>query len=260
MNNKGYRVGFVIVLTLALVGLLASVILLIQLNTAKGDLATTTAELVLTKDQLTTTEGKLTVTQTRLAIAEGDLATTQAELKSTQTQLAQNASDIQNYKKELALYKDTWGSVVASDIQPPFQGADIVNQGSATNPSWAQLLDFVLNDKTDQKAYVPDVYTCGDYARDVHNNAERLGIRAAWVAIKFANVYHTCNAFKTTDRGLVFIDCTGLQATTPGPSNRDKTVSVRLGIDYIPMSLVPESGWSVAWNDMGTILDIQVYW
>jgi hypothetical protein len=196
---------------------------------------------------------------TNLEIANNSLADTQEDLTSAQEELNSAKLTISSLESQLALYEHTWGSVY-SGVQPPFQGADIVNYQTASNPTWAQLVGFLLNDKTDQKAYVPGVYMCGDFARDVHNNAERAGIRAAYVAIEFSSGYHALNAFKTTDRGLVFIDCTGLQASQSGPSNCDTIVNVRLGRSYVPKSLFPESGWTVTWGSMGTILDVEIYW
>jgi hypothetical protein len=57
-----------------------------------------------------------------------------------------------------------------------------------------------------------NAYVCADFARDVHNSAEAAGIRAAWVGIDIEGEAegHAINAFQTTDRGLVFIDCTGV--------------------------------------------------
>ena len=204
-------------------------------------------------------ETNLEMTENTLADTERDLTSTQQELHSVQQELYSAEWTIDSLESKLELYEDTWG-LVASGIQPPFYDADIVNYGSATNPTWAQLLNFLLNDKTDQNAYVPDVYMCGGFARDVHNNAERAGIRAAYVDVELPGGHHALNAFKTTDRGLVFIDCTGLEASQSGLFNCDKTVDVRLGRSYIPKSLFPESGWSVTWGNMGTVYDVQIYW
>jgi hypothetical protein len=198
--------------------------------------------------------------ETELEEAEYTLVQSEEELSSAGEELSSCELSLASLQAELELYKDTWGSVVSSGVEPPFQDADIVNDESASNPTWAELLDFLLKDETDENDYVPDVYMCGDYARDVHNNAEQAGIRTAYVAIEFADSYHALNAFKTADKGLVFIDCTGLQAWESGPSNRDKTVDVELGRRYIPRSLFPESGWSIRWESMGTVLDVQIYW
>ena len=85
--------------------------------------------------------------------------------------------------------------------------------------------------------------------------------QVTWVVIELdGNPDHALNAFKTTDRGLVFIDRTGLRRGQAGPSNRDKYVVVAIGDQYIPRSMFPESGWNIAWESLGKILDIQIYW
>lgn len=206
-----------------------------------------------------TLQMNLGIADKALAETEEDLTSARQELSSVQQELSSSNLTINSLESKLGLYKDTWG-MIASGIQPPFQGADLVSNGTATNPTWAQLSDFLLGDKTDQKAYVPGVYMCGDFARDVHNNAERAGIRAAYVAVEFPSAYHSLNAFQTTDRGLIFIDCTGREASQSSPSNCDKTVNVRLGRSYVPKSLFPECPWNVTWGNMGTVLDVEIYW
>ena len=62
----------------------------------------------------------------------------------------------------------------------------------------------------EKHTYIEHVYDCSQFSRDVHNNAEAVGIRAAVVHVKFRNqwVNHALNAFLTTDYGLVYVDCT----------------------------------------------------
>jgi len=211
-------------------------------------------------NNLAQTRSELEVLRIEKEAVEWDLVQTEGELTTAQQELSSAELTISSLESELELYKDTYGSVVSSGVKPPYQGADIVNYETASNPTWAQLLRFLQNDKTDQRAYVPGVYMCGEYARDVHNNAERAGIRAAYVAIELVGADHALNAFKTTDRGLVFIDCTGLPAWESGPSNCDKTVDVSLGKRYVPKSLFPESGWSVTWESIGIVHDVKIYW
>jgi len=211
-------------------------------------------------NNLAQTRSELDVLRIEKGAVEWDLDQTKAELSTAQQELSSAELTSSSLESELELYKNTWGSVVESGVKPPYVGADIVNYDTASNPTWAQLLGFLLNDKTDQKAYVPGVYMCGDFARDVHNNAERAGIRGAYVAVELPGADHALNAFKTTDRGLVFIDCTGLPTWESGPSNCDKTVDVRLGNRYVPESLFPESGWSVTWESIGTVHDVEIYW
>jgi hypothetical protein len=215
--------------------------------------------LVKTRLELSSLRMETGTLEKNLEIANDSAAQTEEDLSSARQELSSSNLTISSLESKLELYENTWG-LIASGMQPPFQGADIVSNETATNPTWAQLSDFLLKDKTDRKAYVPGVYMCGDFTRDVHNNAERAGIRAAYVAVELPSGYHSLNAFQTTDRGLVFIDCTGLEASQPGPSNCDKTVNVRLGESYVPESLFPECPWNVAWGNMGTVLDVEIYW
>lgn len=102
-------------------------------------------------------------------------------------------------------------TVVGGDGQP----IELINNPDATDPTYAELLAFLKADQTDRYSYIlgppKNAYICTDFARDVHSNAKAAGIRAAFVAIHIAGADkgHALNAFQTTDRGLVYIDCTG---------------------------------------------------
>jgi hypothetical protein len=110
------------------------------------------------------------------------------------------------------------GAVLVGGDDNPIE---LINNPSATNPTYAELLAFIKEDTTDKHHYADSVdvyigaaevpYVCSDFAEDVHNNAEAAGIRTAWVSIDFEgnDEGHALNAFETTDRGLVYIDCTG---------------------------------------------------
>lgn len=100
--------------------------------------------------------------------------------------------------------------------QPPYSKTfgipiHLTNNSSATDPTWQQLMSFLIADKADQKDYNVFLFPCGAFAEEVHNNAEAAGIRAAWVAVDFEDnsERHALNAFETVDKGLVYIDCTG---------------------------------------------------
>lgn len=209
--------------------------------------------------QLSETAAKLTDTESELDNVKSLYETANFHLSQTQSQLQQADRELDQVTNELTLYKETWGSVVASGVKPPFSNVKIVNNSRSVNPSWSQLQSFIFADKTDESPYVLGSYVCGEFASDLHNNAEASGIRCALVALEFQDVWHACNAFLTTDRGLVFIDCTGV-ISGDGPSNCDKSVNVKLGLDYIPVSLFPQPGWLSVWENMGIILDVQIYW
>jgi hypothetical protein len=195
----------------------------------------------------------------RFTSANSQLSSVQTQLDSVQGQLASAQSQIK-------LYQNTYGEVESGDIHPSLgpdgQPITLVGNPSAADPTFAQLESFLLADKTDQNTYVPGAYVCANFARDVYNNAEKAGIRTAFVGIRFSGVRegHALNAFMTTDKGLVFIDCTGLEALQAGPADNDKIVTVKIGIDYQPVGLFPVNGQTVKYSDGGTIADVQVDW
>ena len=133
----------------------------------------------------------------------------------------------------------------------------LLNNKSASNPCYKQLITFIKKDKTDEKIYKPGKYTCGDFAETVHNNAEKAGIKTAWVTIDFKNDNggHVCNAFNTTDKGLIFIDCTGSYPHKSG--NWDSIVKVKKGKAYKPTPLF-RSGYT--YYSMGTVKSYKIFW
>lgn len=117
------------------------------------------------------------------------------------------------------LYETIDGYVGSGDVT-----LHIHNNVNAENPSWAELSTFLSSDDTNTIPYVDDVFMCGEFAVTLHDRAESNGIRAAVVCLTLINTYtptpfgnlydlwpkyHACNAFTTSDRGLVFIDDTG---------------------------------------------------
>lgn len=151
---------------------------------------------------------------------------------------------------------------------------ELINNLNATNPTFAELIAFVKEDPTDEHYYATDVdvyvgaaevpYVCSDFAEDVHNNAEAAGIRTAWVSIDFEgdDEGHALNAFETTDRGLVYIDCTGqgllslllsydvvkteqgISLVETNPTNWDKVAYVEIGKEYGVIDIAKASSLS----------------
>jgi hypothetical protein len=91
------------------------------------------------------------------------------------------------------------------------EAANLINNPNAENVSFDELKAFILKDTTDEEDYIVGVRMCVDFAEALHNNAEQAGIKAAVVGIKFQDeeIGHAINAFLTTDKGLVYVDCTG---------------------------------------------------
>jgi hypothetical protein len=127
----------------------------------------------------------------------------------------------------------------------------LTNYKNAKDPTYDQLLKFLKADKTDEKPYT-STYVCSDFAKKLHDNAEKAGIKAGWVGCHSVN--HAFNVFKTTDKGTVYIDCTGVPG---GRTLQDKQLNCVKGKPLTGKYLFRED-WKL--NSMGTVKDLEVFW
>ena len=129
----------------------------------------------------------------------------------------------------------------------------LTNNSTAADPTFNELIAFILEDATDRKEYIasgPGAYVCADFAEQVHNNAEAAGIRAAWVSLTFEGTKqgHALNAFETSDKGLVYIDCTNSGGSSGGGNatrSRDAMAYIERGKKYgvLPLERVLSAGY-----------------
>jgi hypothetical protein len=137
-------------------------------------------------------------------------------------------------------------------------GVNLINNPNAKDPTYDQVVSFIKSDQTDKIPYSSS-YQCDQSARDVHNNAEAAGIRTAYVSIKLSNPddLQFCDAFQTTDRGLIYVDCTG-DPGGPETSNCDCIVKdMSVGAIYHPESLYSPFDRDYT---QGTIESFKLYW
>ena len=216
---KGVLVTTLVILGLALVAAIVYCVditkdrdaLNTELESVQSVLASTKAELVSTKTELITTKLTLASTQGELSSTKQKLTSTQAELTSTEQTLTSTQAELTSTKQTLATAQETLrGLGITLSTSKACNDVELVDNLEATNPTWRQLMAFLSTDQTEQHTYIAGVYDCSEFSRDIHNNAEAAGIRAAEVQVKFRNEYegHALNAFLTTDYGLVYVDCT----------------------------------------------------
>ncbi len=169
--------------------------------------------------------------------------------KTQQTPSTQTPTETQTVTENPRYIYEDGAIHVGADGKP----IELIPNPNATNPTYAELVAFINEDTTDSKPYLKGETTlarvCADFAEDVHNNAETKGIRAAWVSIDFigGGDGHAINAFETTDRGLVYVDCTGAslgerlrqiledsssQTPSSKPTSRDSIAYVEIGKEY----------------------------
>ena len=160
--------------------------------------------------------------------------------KTQQTPSTQTPTETQTITENPRYVYEDGAIHVGADGRP----IELINNPDATNPTYAELVAFIKEDTSDSEVYREGVIlgrVCADFAENVHNNAEAKGIRAAWVGIdlKGEEIGHACNAFETTDRGLVYVDCTGASmserfqlALGASPTSRDSIAYVEIGKEY----------------------------
>ncbi|MFC2069590.1 hypothetical protein ACFLTB_00230 [Chloroflexota bacterium] len=183
-----------------------------ELKETKGRLSDTTEELTDTRNDLENTEDELTSTRDELGDIKSELSIAVSELSSARTSLTSAESDLADTQGQLDIAQGTLeGLGITLMASKECYDVDLTDNPQAINPTWEQLKAFLSEDKTDTNRYIIDEYDCSEFSRDVHNNAEATGIRAAEVQVWWSNkdAGHALNAFLTTDYGLVYIDCTG---------------------------------------------------
>jgi hypothetical protein len=79
--------------------------------------------------------------------------------------------------------------------------------------TYAEVVQFIKLDKTDEREYNPQSFDCKDFAAMLKENARQQGIICAVVSLDYVNsttgdatLGHTINAFDTLDRGIIFVE------------------------------------------------------
>lgn len=89
----------------------------------------------------------------------------------------------------------------------------LVNNPEAKDVSYDEIMDFLRYDKTDSMPYLKGSFICSDYARTVHDNAEKKGIKTGAVPLMMVDkaghyMSHMVNAFFAKDKNeMVLIEC-----------------------------------------------------
>ena len=235
------------------------------LDETRTILAATEDKLAITENELATTAGELKSTEYRLAEAQEEIADlteeledTSDELSDTRAELSLAASELRTTKSSLKKANDDLANTedqleiargtlegLGITIMSSRECSDVelIDSPEAENPTWEELKAFLKEDKTEDNDYILNEYDCSEFSKDVHNNAEAAGIRAAEVQVQWSNdrYGHALNAFLTEDYGLVYIDCTG------GPDTAARIVKGKVyrGVEpnYITLKNIRNDSW-----------------
>jgi len=117
----------------------------------------------------------------------------------------------------------------------------ITENRNATDPVYGQLISFLADDPTEAGVYGPG-HECSSFAVELHDSAEQCYIKAHIVRVVLSNSsVHMIVGFNTTDRGMIYVDDTGL---TQEDIDRnillaDRTVNLTIGSPYIRHFISP---------------------
>jgi uncharacterized membrane-anchored protein YhcB (DUF1043 family) len=242
-----------------------------ELTDTKNTLVSTLAELSTTRDKLTSTQSELDSTNQELVSKVTELSTANSKITSLQADMATLQDSLSGSQQQLAMDEATLkGLGITVSASTECTDVELVDNPNAHNPTWKELMSFLATDNTEQHEYIKNVYDCSQFSRDVHNNAEAAGIRAAEVQIDFEGMTegHALDAFITTDYGLVYIDCT---------SPADTVARVELDKAYRALNVYLVAGqnarndawWDSLWSyyyissrtgGEAIVSDITIYW
>ncbi len=112
---------------------------------------------------------------------------------------------------------------------------NITEKNTCVDPKYGSLISFLKDDQTEHGIY-DDEHECADFAVPLHDNAVGRGIKSHLVLVKFENggYDHLIVAFNTTDRGIIYVDDTGLSEDQIARNlNRmDRLVDLEVGMEY----------------------------
>lgn len=215
-----------------------------------------------------------TIHQNKINAIEDSLNTYRLDKEAQVTNLE---AKIKTLEAELAQLKPTSGRAWLTEhtyvVKANNEPVTLIDYPNNTNPTWERLKTFLKEDKTERLRYIEGSYTCADFAERLHNEAERVGIKTAFIAVN----NHALNAFMleghsqvtiigihgskpiTSAGGLVYIDCTG---TTDG-TGVDTIAEVWQGKEYKLTFLWDEDKLkyeNVMAEGIGTIKELTVIW
>lgn len=162
----------------------------------------------------------------------------QSELSSLNAQILDVNSEIDQVKLDMGEAK--------SEIEKLESG----NSYELHDPDYWEVETFISQDTTDEKNYYDESFNCADYAQEVNNNAEELGIRCAFVLINLSGpVGHAIVAFNVTNRGIIYYE-----------AMNDRKPNLQVGKDYWADCMPIQSGYYYPADPDNIILDFTLYW
>ena len=136
----------------------------------------------------------------------------------------------------------------------------LVERKSAGDPAYGALISWLKDDPTEHGAYDQE-HVCAEFATQLYNNAERDDIKAHIVVVDFKDggIAHMIVAFNTTDKGLIYVDDTGITAAqnAAGVPDLDRIVDLVPGQPYRTHFIPPFNSSMQDTLNLGVIQDVR---
>lgn len=120
--------------------------------------------------------------------------------------------------------------------------AYITENKQAHDPVYGQLISFLQDDATEYGVYEPG-HSCVSFAMELHDRAELSRIKSHLVVLTLSDIsaQHVIVAFNTTDKGMVYVDDTGITQDEIDRSIlvADRIATVEVGTLYVRHFLPP---------------------
>lgn len=81
-----------------------------------------------------------------------------------------------------------------------------IKQKGLVNPSYSEVIQFVVEDRTDVMSYIKEMFTCSDFTNMFIKNFREKGYFSCYTEIVFEEGAHAVVAVNTTDKGLMYVE------------------------------------------------------
>ena len=195
--------------------------------------------------------GLLIVTGYLLYTISESISILAEETKSLQTELKGNQQVLDNLTTQLT---NTRNDIIqtSENLNNTIDELELRQSGTRYtlhDPLYWEARNFLYNDSTSKKPYNETTFNSANYAQEVNNNAEKMGIRCAYVRVNFSDSEqsHALIAFNSTDQGLKFFE-----------PQTDERVNLQIGKNYWADCIIPSGKYE---REPGfTIESFTIYW
>ncbi len=172
------------------------------------------------------------------------ISTTFIEIRKSNQMVLSKMDNLKELKKEI--------NYTEKKIKNTYNQTILIKQKNKTNlydPSYEEAYNFVNEDKTELNEYDPKYYNCDHFSKDFNNNAERKGVRCAFVVLNMIGDAspHAIVAFKTTDKGTIYFE-----------PQTDERVIPEIGKDYWKECIISEN--TDNYPEGNIITEVVLYW